>query len=161
MNFKSLLLLASIALFGMISCSAPAEDQTPAPDMAKIKFEIQAMENAYAAGLAAKDANAVVAYYAEDAVNMPDDEPVVTGKKAILDRLTTNIAKDTSGSTEVFEVQDLIATGNYLIEAGKSTTTNPSGKITTGKYISIFEKRDGKYVCIRDMWNADAPSRDE
>jgi len=27
----------------------------------------------------------------------------------------------------------------------------------SGIYMSIFEKRDGKYVCIRDIWNSDMP----
>ena len=29
------------------------------------------------------------------------------------------------------------------------------GTVTTGKYVSVFEKRDGKYICIRDIYNSD------
>lgn len=32
---------------------------------------------------------------------------------------------------------------------------------TTGKYISVFERRDGTLVCIRVIWNNDAPSDDD
>jgi hypothetical protein len=27
----------------------------------------------------------------------------------------------------------------------------------SGNFISLFEKRDGKYICIRDMANSDMP----
>ncbi len=36
-------------------------------------------------------------------------------------------------------------------------TKDASGKvIRTGKYMAIWEKRDGKYICIRDIYNDDA-----
>ena len=156
MKIKSTLLLTSALLLGMFSCAPPAAETPPAPDMAQLKTEIQAMEDAYAAAENAKDADAVVAYYADDAVNMPNNEPEVVGKASILARVKEQMAKDTSGSTITFTVQDIMVGGDYLIEVGKSESTFPSGKKTTGKYISIFEKRDGQYVCIRDIWNNDA-----
>jgi hypothetical protein len=27
----------------------------------------------------------------------------------------------------------------------------------TGNFMSLFEKRDGKYICIRDMGSSDMP----
>lgn len=156
MQLKPTILLTCVVLLGAYSCSAPAEKE-PAPDLGQIKAEIQAMEDAYAVAENAKDANGVVVYYADDAVNMPNNEPEVSGKEAILNRIKTQMEKDTSGVTVAFQVQNITAAGNYVIEAGKSTVTHPGGKITTGKYLSIFEKRDGRYVCIRDIWNEDAP----
>jgi len=29
--------------------------------------------------------------------------------------------------------------------------------VETGKFLSIYRKKDGKWVYIRDTWNADAP----
>jgi len=32
-----------------------------------------------------------------------------------------------------------------------------AGKVTaTGKYMAVWEKRDGKWLCIRDIGNEDA-----
>ena len=59
--------------------AAPAVTETPKPDMAKIKADIQAVENAWAAAQNAKDVNALMAMYADDAVSMPDGEPLLTG----------------------------------------------------------------------------------
>ena len=48
-----------------------------------------------------------------------------------------------------------------MIEIGKSIDTDSDGNETTGKYMSIFENRDGKLVCIRDIFNSDAPDDDD
>jgi len=157
MKHNSIFLFTCIFLVGILSCNPPVAEETAAIDLTQAKAEIQAMEDAFAAGLKNKDAEAVVAYYSDDAVNMSANEPTAVGKPAILARMQANMAKDSTESTEVFEVLELIPAGDYLIEVGKSTSTEADGKVSTGKYISIFEKRDGKYVCIRDIWNNDAP----
>ena len=39
---------------------------------------------------------------------------------------------------------------------------DPSGELVSqGKYMSLFEKRNGKYVCVRDIWNSDLEHNDE
>lgn len=51
---------------------------------------------------------------------------------------------------------DVFAAGDLVVETGKCTFKDASGAvIRTGKYLSLFEKRDGKYVCIRDIYNDD------
>lgn len=115
------------------------------------------MEDAYATALNNKNAEAVVVYYADDAVSLSYNEPMLVGKAAILEDTRKQMAKDTSGATIKFEVVDVFAAGDLAVEVGKSIKTLPSGKIKTGKYISTFEKRGGKYICIRDIWNNDAP----
>ena len=159
MKFLSLIICSSILLFSFSSCAPPAEKAAPM-DMAKVKAEIQAMEDAYAKAQNAKDADGVVVYYADDAVNMPNNAPEVKGKAAILNRVKSEMASDSSGNTIVFEIMELIPAGDYVIEVGKSISTSPSGEKSTGKYMSILTQRDGKYVCIRDIWNNDAPAND-
>ncbi len=158
MKIQPILFIACILFIGVWSCTSPAAEQAPPPDLTKVKADLQVMENAFAAALKAKDADAVVVYYADNAVSMPNNHTTVTGKPAILNRIKEEIAKDTTGTTMVFEVQDVMAAGDYFIEIGKSTGTDAKGKMTTGKWISIFQKRDGKYVCVRDIFNNDAPS---
>ncbi len=157
MKNQFILFFSVIALFGITSCSAPAPEAAPAIDMAQLKSEIQAMEDAYGKAQMAKDAEGVAAYYADDAVSLADGEPSRVGKAAILEGIKADMAKDSSSATVVFEIQDLWADGNLAVEVGKSTVTDSAGVVRTGKYVSIFEKRNGKYICIRDIWNDDAP----
>lgn len=79
-QFSFLFAVLAAFTFLLVSCQ-PAK-----PDLAKIKPEIQAMEDAYAAGLKAKDANAVIAYYADDAVSMVNNGPVASGHDALLNQ---------------------------------------------------------------------------
>jgi hypothetical protein len=32
-------------------------------------------------------------------------------------------------------------------------------KMMSGNFMSLFEKRDGKYICIRDMGSSDLPNQ--
>lgn len=143
--------LFAISTFVLASCSAPAEKEN-AIDLAKIKTDIQAMEDAYAAAEKAKDAAGVVAYYSEDAVSYSRNQQPVSGKAAIKDDIAQRLAKDTTGNYNVYKVVDLFAEGNMAVEIGSWTSINSSGaEVDKGYYMSYFQKRDGKYVCVRDM----------
>jgi len=146
--------LAAVLLF-TASCKQAAQE-TAKPDLAAIRTEIQALEDAYAAGLKAKNANAIVMYYADDAVSMVNNAPIAVGHDALLKMLQENIDRDTTNATESFEVVDIFAAGDLVVETGKAIYKDPEGNVTkTGKYMSLFEKRDGRYVCIRDIYNDD------
>jgi ketosteroid isomerase-like protein len=48
--------------------------------------------------------------------------------------------------------------GDLAYEAGTYSVTDASGAaVETGKYIGVFQKRDGRWRYIRDTWNMDAP----
>jgi len=156
----------AVSLF-VIGCSAPAPKpvETPVvvetkPDMAAVKAEIQALENAWAAADNARDANAVAAFYADDAMSMSNDKPTISGKAAILAEITEGFAKKAAGSNVTYEVQEVFGDENLVTEIGKSTVKDAAGNVTsTGKYMAVWEKRDGKYICIRDIYNNDAKEK--
>ena len=121
-----------------------------------IRTEIQAMENAYAAGLNAQDAKAVIAYYADDAISMVNNAPVAVGHDALLKMAQDEIASDTTNNTVSFETVDVFPAGDFVTETGKATYKDPSGRVVkTAKYMTLFEKRNGKYIAIRDIYNED------
>ena len=157
---KNLLMfcLAFVTL-GFVACTAEVvnDDAEETVDLDAIRTEIQTLEDAYAKAQMAKDADGVVAYYSDDAVSLPSEEPALVGKTAILAHTKTEMAEDTVGGTVKYTVVDVFASGNLAVEVGKGVTTRPDGSKTTGKYVSVFEKRDGKWVCIRDIYNNDAP----
>jgi ketosteroid isomerase-like protein len=141
-----------IAMTALLSSACSNEKAASAVDLDKVKTEIQAMEDAYAAGEKAKDADKVVVYYSDDAVSYNRNEAPTSGKAAIKARLADRLAKDTTGNYSVYKVVDLFAEGKMVVEIGSWTLLNPSGAETDkGHYMSYFENRDGKYVCVRDM----------
>ena len=155
---KLIALIISAALF-FSACSTSTGEVTPV-DMDKLKAEIQAMEDAYAAGEKAKDVNAVVAYYADDATSFNRNEPPSVGMAAIKEKIAKNIAEDTAGSYNVYKVVDLYAEGNSATEIGSWTKFDAAGtEIDNGYYMSYFQKRDGKYLCVRDMSVTASPAK--
>jgi uncharacterized protein (TIGR02246 family) len=163
-NFR--LLAASVTLvFCSIACNSPKSEtvtnavETPVkPDMAAIKAEIQAIENIYAEATNAQDAKTIIDLYADDAVSVQSYKPdMLVGKAAIGKYIEAEAAKAPKGQTAIFETLDVFGDGNIVTELGKTTVKDASGKVTYGgKYMAIWEKRNGKYLCIRDIYSADA-----
>lgn len=139
------------------SCGGGSGAEADEINLDTVKAEIQALENGYAEGLMAGDVNAVAAYYAEDAQSMADHEPTRVGIEAIKAGIARDMAEDTGDYVISFEVTGVWAAGNIAVETGASTVKDKEGNVVeTGKYMTLFEKRDGKYVAIRDIWNEDA-----
>ncbi len=154
-KFIQLASFLTILAFTLSGCNnQQKEEATEAEpmDMAALKVEIQAMEDAYSAGEKAKDADAVAAYYSEDAVSYGRNKQPLEGRAAIRESIAKSIANDTLGEYSVYKVVDLYADGDLATEIGSWTQFDAAGAETeNGYYMSVFEKRDGKYECVRDM----------
>lgn len=125
-----------------------------------VRAAIQKMEDAYAVAENAKDVDGVAVYYASDAQSLANDEPTRVGMDAIKAGIKKDFEGDTTGLTVSFETTGVWAAGNYATETGTSTFKDKDENvISTGKYMTLFELRDGKYIAIRDMWNRDAPKK--
>jgi uncharacterized protein (TIGR02246 family) len=149
-KFQAVLFL-SISMLYLMACKGPSEEKKSF-DLTKAKTEIQAKENAFAAAEKAKDAKGVAAYYSEDAVSYSRNEEPTVGRAAIEAAIGKRMAKDTSGNYNVYKVVDLFGNEDMLVEIGSWNVMNPSGvEQDRGHYMSYFEKRDGKYLCVRDM----------
>jgi uncharacterized protein (TIGR02246 family) len=173
MNKKHYLPASLVVLFAvmMIACNStetkPAEEGATieatapaAPDMAKVKAEIQAQETAWAEADNARDVQGIAALYADDAVSLLNNKPMASGKAAILKDIEATMAARAKGSTISYEVMEVFGDENTVTEVGKATGKDADGKVTyTGKYMAIWAKRDGKYVCIRDIGNDDAKAQ--
>jgi len=166
MNY-SRITIACIALsLFVIGCSAPAPKvaETPQvevkPDMNAVKAEIQALETSWAAADNAQDANALADFYADDAISLSNNKPMVVGKAAIMNEITESLAKRKPGTTVSYDVIEVYGNENVATEIGKSTRTDASGNvISSGKYMAIWEKRDGKFICVRDIYNDDVKEK--
>ncbi|MEP7254182.1 MAG: nuclear transport factor 2 family protein [Ferruginibacter sp.] len=138
--------------------AAPVVAAEPAkPDLAKIRSEIVAVETAWATAQNAKDGKALMALYSEDAISMPDGEPMLSGKAAIQKKQEADFAKPSKYASIAFETMDVYAQGDVVTEVGKTMYKDAAGKtIGGGKYFAVFEKKDGKYLCIREIYNQDS-----
>jgi uncharacterized protein (TIGR02246 family) len=166
--FKFAMLGLAISIFA-IGCGSPSDKKTemePAvavepveikADMNSIKTEIQGLESAWAAADNARDANALLAFYSEDAVSLSNNAPMTKGKPAIQKEIEEGLAKKTEGETVSYNTIEVFGDENTVTEIGTAISKDASGKvIRSGKYMAIWEKRDGKFICIRDIYNNDA-----
>ena len=140
-----------------ISCNEPSADKTTETksestemmaanaDPAQLKKEIQELETAWSNADNARDVNALAAFYADDAISMSSDKPMIVGNSAIKKDMEESMAKRPKGAKISYEVMDVYGGGNYVTE--------------TGKYMAIWEKRNGKWICIRDIGNEDAKAK--
>ncbi|GGD26541.1 hypothetical protein GCM10011343_15970 [Flavobacterium orientale] len=147
----------------MTACNTKSEapvEEAPAVDADAIKTEIQALEDAYATASNARDVDGIMTYYADDAVSYPSEKAPVVGKEAMRASIQEDLLSYPKGSTVSYSVKDVFVSndGSLVTEIGSYTSLDSlGGKARTGHYMSLFEKRDGKYVCIRDMSTPDAP----
>lgn len=149
---KSIKLIGFLVFTALIFTACTEPEKKEALDMDQVKAEIQAMEDAYAAGEKAKDADAVAAYYSDDAISYSRNQEPLSGRAAIKENIAKNIANDTTGNYNVYKVVDLFAEGDGAVEVGSWTEFDADGnELEHGNYMSYFQKRDGRYICVRDM----------
>lgn len=155
---KNIKLIGLLTFAVLILSSCATVEKEEALDMDKVNSEIQTMEDAYAAGEKAKDADAVAVYYSNDAISYSRNTQPISGKEGITKNIASSIAKDTTGNYNVYKVVDLFAEGNIAVEIGSWTEFDASGNaLENGNYMSYFQKKDGKYVCVRDMTTTTSP----
>lgn len=145
----------------VIACQQKKEETAAAPavDNEQIKTEIQAMETAFADAMNAGKSETIV-YYSDDVVSYDQNATPLVGKKAVDAKLADQSKKMTKGdkisytANEVFPSND----GNQVVELGSYKVVDSTNVVKySGNYMSLFEKRDGKYTCTRDMGASDKP----
>lgn len=125
--------------------------------MAKIKDEIIAVEKSWDTYFNEGDFNNLLTLYADDAIRLPSNQTIITGKEAILKDMEEKRTKAKKGETNTSETSDVFGDENTVTEVGKTIRKDASGKVkSTGKYITIWKKVNGKFVTVREMWNDDS-----
>ena len=140
----------------IFACNAKKEEQAAVViDKEQIKKEIQAKEDSFAA-LYNRGELRNIGYYADDATSFFQNRPPLVGKEAIVtflkEDLTSNSNRISFTTNEVFVSND----GNLVVEVGAFKVVDSiNALINSGHYMSVFEKRNGKYVAVRDMSASD------
>lgn len=145
--------------FLTLSCARP----TPAPDTrAADEAAIRRTDGAWSKAAAAKQLDAAVSYYADDASMLPANAPIATGKDAIRKAWTglfemPGLALSWQPSkVEVARSGDLgYSQGTY-----EMTMNDPKGNPMTdhGKYVVVWKKQaDASWKAVADIFNSDLP----
>ena len=137
----------------LASCSAP-----PA-DVAKIRKEVEGLGEKSSKDMMAGIYDTTLSQYADDAVSMPNNGPLLRGKPAIK-AYFTQMMNGLKFSSVNFTTTDVFAGGPYIYEIGTyaMTMTIPSMPEMSdkGKYITVYERgKDGKLKIKAETWNTD------
>jgi uncharacterized protein (TIGR02246 family) len=141
--------LVMLAGYATIASAADATEENA------IRAVNQSWVKAYNAG----DAGAIAALYADNALLMPPGAPAVSGPAAIKAFMTKDIAGSSKAgvSFALGAKQDVGFSGDLGWESGTYTVKIKGAVVETGKYLAVYKKKDGKWLLIRDTWNADVP----
>ena len=152
---KGVLLGCTISF--LFACNTKKEGSSAtAVDKEQIKKEIQAKEDEFAATYNAGILKEI-GYFADDATSFYQNRPALVGKEAIIEFLKADLSADSKNkisfkTNEVFVSND----GNFVLEVGRFIVVDSTNTgVNRGNYMSLFEKRNGKYVCVRDMSASD------
>jgi len=153
---KWMVLLTLISL--IIACNPKkTEPEAVVIDKEQIKKEIQAKEDAFAE-IYNSGVIKSIGYYADDAITFYQNRAPLTNREERIKFLESDVLSNTNKisfkTNEVFVSND----GNQVVEIGYYQVVDSTNTvINTGNYMSLFVKRDGKYVCLRDMSASDMP----
>lgn len=158
---------ASVMMFASCTEAAKTETETATEtaampeaakaDPAEVRAAIEALEVSWADAINKKDIDALMAMYAEGAESLQDDGPTLVGKAAIRKQQEADFAAPAKYASIAFETTDVYPQGEYVTEVGKSFNKDADGKtVASGKYMAVFVKQDGKYLCVREIYNDDS-----
>jgi len=157
-------LLYGVILLCLMSLLFACNSKKREPDAAvidkeQIKKEIQAKENEFAETYNSGIAKAI-GYYADDAITFSQNRAPLVGKAAIVEYLMANVNAANKSNKISFTTNEVFVSndGNQVVEIGYYKVVDSTNTaVNTGNYMSLFEKRDGRYLSVRDMSASDMP----
>jgi len=157
----------SLALFLLIvslstACQTQSAPATSTDTRAADEASLNTAESEWSKTAGTKDLDKTVAFYGDDAVVLPPNSPVLTGKGSI--RAMWKGMQEAPGfsihwhaaKVEVARSGDI----GYTRGSYEWTQNDSSGKPMTekGKYLEAWKKQtDGSWKCVADMFSSDLP----
>ena len=148
---RTLLQVAATALGAVAICAFAADDA------ARIKAGTESWVKSFNGG----NASAVAALYAEDAVLMPPGAPPARGTAAIKEAIAKEIAGAKKGGvTFAIGTNDEVnVIGDMAWHSGGYFVMDKANKpVEAGKFLEAWEKKNGKWRIVRDIWNSNGAS---
>ena len=139
----------------LAAISALALPAFAADDSGRIRAGTESWMKSFNSG----NAGAVVALYADDAVLMAPNAPMARGIVAIKEALAKEIAGMKKGghTLAMGTVDEVGVAADMAWHAGTFVVKDKSGKaVDNGKFLEAWERKNGKWRIVRDIWNSDA-----
>ena len=152
-------ILVSVVVVTLIGCTGNQESKQSSVDTAAITAQIDSVNQAFAAAVAARDTDAVVALYADDARLMPAGMRRFDGRDSIRvawgDFLKTpGLELTISGSEPIIS-----QAGDMVVDVGRYSMKMNDAKgeqvEDIGKYVTVLKKVDGQWKIVVDTFNSD------
>ncbi len=131
-----------------------------APDTAADQAAIRAAQNAWYKAFNSGDAAAVTALYTDDAVVMAPGVPADKGNAAIREHLAKMVEEFRTAGLTANEgpTNDVGVSGDLAWQEASYIVTDKAGAtVEAGKTLTVFQRKDGKWMMVRDTWNSDSP----
>ena len=142
---------------------AACETNAPAPDLEAEAAALMETSRAWSVAAGSGDVDAILGYWADDAIMMAPGQPPLRGKAAIREYVE-GMSTIPGFSIEWEPLEAHVASSGdmaYLIERNRvSFQDSTRATVTeTNKVVTVWRKQaDGSWKNVIDMWNAD-PSR--
>lgn len=138
-----------ITLFSLVLAITACSQNTPSTDTAALEARSDAWETA----LNAKDIDALVNLYTEDARLLPPDGAMTTGRDGV--RAAFGGMIDAGLSGEMTRVETTVL-GDIAYIVGTFSLTAGGEAVGTGKYIETWHRGDdGQWLISNDIYNND------
>lgn len=153
--------VALLVLAVLLGGCAGAPKQETAPDTVAIAATIDSLMRALGSAIAAGDTAAIVGFYADDAVILPDHAPRIDGMAAIR-VLWAGFYRIPGFKMTLAPAQEMVSpSGDMVVSLGtwEFEAQGPQGKRLhdVGKSVSVFRQVGGQWKIQLDTWNSDQP----
>jgi len=150
---KTAVVMVGVALLVMVNLIDGQQKTDPALDKLAVDF---------AAAFNAKDATKLAAFYADDGVVMPPDEPMVKGRPNIEVYYARGFVDQDVSQFTLMPMESAVA-GGQAFEAGTSSLTHGrgsslfrAGAVTeNGKYLVVYKRVGREWKIAYDIFNTD------
>jgi uncharacterized protein (TIGR02246 family) len=132
-----------------------------AADTKESEQALRDLDAQWSAAAGAKDLEKTVSFYADDALVLPPNEPMVTSKDGIRNLWKGFLDSISDMSWKATRVE-IAKSGDLAVLTGTYEMTMKDGTKDRGKYCEVWEKKaKGKWKCGTDIWNSDLPAPGE
>jgi uncharacterized protein (TIGR02246 family) len=137
----------------LLSSCAP-----PPPDVAKVRKDIEAMNDKGEKDMIAGVMDTTLANYADDPVSMPNFGPMLKGKQAIKEYYKKMMTTGMKFTQVDFVTNDVKVSGSFACEVGTYTMRFQMPGMPEmsdeGKYLTVYEHAaDGSWKIKIETWN--------
>lgn len=153
--------MARVLLLGALVLLVPIHGVLSQEHQSELNGELQALSAKMDRAMIDGNFEAILAFYADDAVVLPNNAPKIVGKAALRKEME---AQRKSGVTfgsflgtveQAWECGGMVySVGSYAMSANVPGMPRPVGD--KGKSFAVFRRTaDGKLQIVYDMWNTD------